>query len=255
MSTGWQNGLRHRVVLTVFGSLLIPCVWWGLKQYADIPDRFLPSLVAVLGAFTDLEPSLCVHTAATVTRLLVGFVGGTMVGVTIGILFSRFPTVDAFFSPSVHALRAVPAAASVPFFLMWFGFSEVGRYLIVLLAVGLNVAVASSQILTQHSLAHRTFFASFGLLPGAFPLRYSLPRVVEEILPTLRFSLALSIGAVTVSELLGSQFGLGYLLQTGRSTFSFHLMFLAIIVIGIVAAAADLLLRLIWQRIIYWRKI
>jgi len=254
MITRLQNVPWYRILLTILGSILIPCVWFVLKEYGNIPDRFLPSIVAVLGAVSDLEPSLTVHTAATVTRLLVGFVGGSVVGVTIGIMFTRFPAVDIFLSPSVHALRAVPAAASVPFFLMWFGFSEIGRYLIVFLAVGLNVAVASRQILDQHSLAHRTFFTSFGLSIGAFPLRYSLPRVVEEILPTLRFSLALSIGAVTVSELLGSQVGLGYLLQTGRSTFSFHLMFLAIIVIGIVAAASDFLVRLAWQRIVYWRK-
>jgi ABC-type nitrate/sulfonate/bicarbonate transport system permease component len=173
--------------------MLIPFLWWSLTQYANIPDRFLPSLKSVFNAAIDLEPNLGIHTAATITRLLVGFIGGTVVGIALGIFFSRFPAMDTFFSPSIQALRAIPAAASVPFFLMWFGFSEVGRYLIVFLAVGLNVAVASSQILMGRSLAHRTFFASFRLSPGAFPLSYSLPRIVEDILPTLRFSLALSM--------------------------------------------------------------
>jgi ABC-type nitrate/sulfonate/bicarbonate transport system permease component len=189
-----------------------------------------------------------------VTRLLVGFIGGTIAGIALGMFFARKPALDAFFSPSVHALRAVPAAAAVPFFLLWFGFAEFGRYLIVFLAVGLNVAVASRQILARHSRAHLSFFASFGVDPGALALRYSLPRIIEEILPTLRFSLALSIGAVAVSELLGAQVGLGYLLQTGRSTFSFHLMFLAIIVIGAIASMMDLCLRALWDRILYWKQ-
>lgn len=254
MNTARKRPPKRRIMLVVAGTLVIPGAWWAIKTFAGVPDRFLPSIEAVLNAVTDIEPSLFAHAAATVTRLLVGFLGGTAFGIAIGIIFSRWPAADALCSPSVHALRAVPAAAAVPFFLLWFGFAEIGRYLIVFLAVGLNAVVASRQILDQHSRAHLTFFASFGFSPGSLPLRYSLPRVAEEILPTLRFSLALSIGAVTVSELLGAQVGLGYLLQTGRSTFSFHLMFLAIIVIGAIASAMDFLLRLTWQRILYWRS-
>jgi ABC-type nitrate/sulfonate/bicarbonate transport system permease component len=242
------------LVLTVLGSLFIPFVWWAVKRFMNVPDRYLPSLGAVIEAATDLHPSLLIHSAATVTRLMIGFAGGTLAGVALGIAFSRWRTVDSFAAPVVHALRAVPAAASVPFFLMWFGFSELGRYLIVFLAVGLNVAVASRQILARHSRAHLCFFSSFGYSPGELPLRYSLPRIVEELLPTLRFSLALSIGAVTVSELLGSQVGLGYLLQSGRSTFALNLMFLAIVVISAIASLMDVLLRLVWERIIYWRQ-
>jgi ABC-type nitrate/sulfonate/bicarbonate transport system permease component len=244
-----------RIILAILGSLAIPATWWALKVYLNVSDRFLPSLEAVYGAIFSIDPSLGVHTFATVMRLLIGFVAGTIVGILVGVFLARWATVDAFFSPAIHALRAVPASAAVPFFLLWFGFSETGRYLLVLLAVGLNVAVASRQILARHSRPHLTFFASFGLSPGALPLRYSVPKIADEILPTLRFSLALSIGAVTISELLGSQLGLGYLLQSGRSTFSLHLMFLAMIVIGVVASIADFALRVGWNKLLYWKEL
>jgi ABC-type nitrate/sulfonate/bicarbonate transport system permease component len=241
--------------LTIIGALLVPFIWWLLKSFFGVSDRYLPSIAAVVSATGDLNPSLFVHISATLVRLIVGFTGGVLIGITIGISFSRWPSADAFFSPTVHALRAVPAAATVPFFLLWFGFSEIGRYVLVLVAVGLNVAVAARQILNHHSRAHRSFFKSFRLEPGALSLQYSLPRVIEEILPTLRFSLALSVGAVTVAELLGAQIGLGYLLQTGRSTFSFHLMFLAIIVIGAITSVLDFGLRMIWKRILFWKRL
>ena len=244
---------RWRLV-SIAGTLLIPIAWWLVKELAQVPDRYLPSIGAVVEAINDIDPNLLIHIEKTVTRLIVGFIGGTILGICLGILFSRYLFIEKFLSPSVHALRAVPSAATVPFFLLWFGFAESGRYLLVFLAVGLNVAVASSQILSHHSRAHLAFFHSFGIPSGALPLRYSLPRVLEEILPTLRYSLTVAIGAVTVAELLGAQEGLGYLIQTGRSTFSFQLMFLAIIVIGIVASLMDFALRVIWKRMIYWRQ-
>jgi ABC-type nitrate/sulfonate/bicarbonate transport system permease component len=254
MSFRLNGHFNTRIALSICGAFLIPVVWWGLKAFANIPDFYLPSITSVFDAARTVEPNILYHAAATTVRLLIGFVGGTVLGIAIAVAFARWPRTDDFLSPSVHALRAVPAAATVPFFLLWFGFAETGRYLLVLLAVGLNVAIASHQILANHSRAHLTFFHSFELAPGSLPLRYSLPRIVQEILPTLRYSLALAVGAVTVSELLGAQVGLGYLIQSGRSTFSFNLMFLAMIAIGLIASGLDALLRIFWQRLVYWRS-
>jgi len=224
MNNGDNRSYRYLSLVSIAGALLLPIAWWLIKDLAQISDRYLPSASAVAGAINDLDPSLLVHSGATITRLLVGFVGGTVFGIGIGILFSRYVYMDKFFSPSVHALRAVPAVATVPFFLLWFGFSETGRYLLVFLAVGLNVAVASRQILTHHSRAHLTFFRSYSLSPGSMPLKYSLPRVLEEILPTLRYSLSVAIGAVIVAELLGAQIGLARILHEWGRQFPLNLL-------------------------------
>lgn len=242
-----------RIALAISGAFLIPVAWWAIKAFGNIPDLYLPSITSVIDAAVTIKPNLAYHMAATTVRLLIGFIAGTALGIAIAILFARWPKADAFLSPSIHALRAVPAVATVPFFLLWFGFAEMGRYLLVLSAVGLNVAVAAHQILAAHTRAHMAFFQSFQLAPGSLPLRYSLPRILEEILPTLRYSLALAVGAVTVAELLGAQFGLGYLMQSGRSTFSFNLMFLAMIATGLIASVLDFLLRILWQQLVYWR--
>lgn len=242
-----------RVVIGIIGVILPLACWYLIKALFRVPDLYLPSPESVIEAAEAIEPGLMFHTMATLVRLVVGYSLGTALGIAIGILSARWRTVDLLISPTVHSLRAVPAAAAVPFFLMWFGFAETGRYLIVLCAVAFNVAVAAQQILSEHSRPHLTFFRSYEVPPGSLPIRYSLPRVFEDILPTLRYSLALSIGAVAVAELLGAQVGLGYLLQSGRSTFSFNLMFLAIIVIGAIASALDLLLKIVWRVVVYWR--
>ena len=65
--------------------------------------------------------------------------------------------------------------------------------------------------------------------------------------------MALAIGAVTVSELLGSQVGLGYLIQTSRLTFWLDLLFLSMLLLGILSAAFDWLLRGLWGVIVFWR--
>jgi ABC-type nitrate/sulfonate/bicarbonate transport system permease component len=239
--------------IRVVGFLLLPIVWFLLKDIVHVTDRYLPSITAVLSAGGDIVPNVFVHFAYTTSRFTIGFLLGLFVGVSLGLLIFKYVSLFDLLMPTIQATRAVPAIAIVPFFILWFGFSESGRYLLTVVGTAFNIAVATYQIVSSVPERHRIMFKSFGLRPEDLTLRYGLPRVVEEILPTLRFSLAAAIGLIVASELLGSQVGLGYLIQTSRSTFSMHVIFLAMILLGILNVSADWLLRHLWSRLVFWR--
>jgi len=137
--------------------------------------------------------------------------------------------------------------------LLWFGFSETGRYVLTFCGTGFNIAIATLQILARLPERYRVMFAGFRLKPQDLPLTYCLPVVVEGILPTLRFSLSAAVALVVASELLGSQIGLGYLIQSARSTFSMHVVFLATILLGILNSTADRTLIWCWKKLLYWK--
>ncbi len=236
------------------GVLVMPAAWWVATEVVGVSGRYLPSIRSVTEAWRRVDPPIWVHASYTASRLLVGFVVGTALGIALALIMARSRAMWNVLIPSVQSLRAVPAAAVVPFFLLWFGFSEVGRYVLVLLAVAFNVTVAASQVLARHSSSHSAFFRSYNLIPGRLSLSYCLPRILEDILPTLRYSMALAIGAVTVSELLGSQVGLGYLVQTSRLTFSLNLLFLTMVLLGALSACFDWILTTMWSALVFWRR-
>jgi ABC-type nitrate/sulfonate/bicarbonate transport system permease component len=238
----------------IVGAFALPLAWIAIKYGLGVSDRYLPSPLSVLQAVQDIQPNVWVHLAFTSLRLGIGFVLGIVVGIAVALLMIRSMAWQWFLTPIIEALRPVPAAAVVPFFLLWFGFSEWGRYLLVVTAIAFNIAIAAWQIVQDIPDNHNAFFLSFKLNPGQLLWRYVLPRIVEGILPTLRFSLALAIGAVTISELLGSQVGLGYLIQTSRSTFSLNVLFLAAILLGILSALADMLLVILWRYLTFWKR-
>jgi ABC-type nitrate/sulfonate/bicarbonate transport system permease component len=150
-------------------------------------------------------------------------------------------------------MRSIPAIAAVPFFLLWFGFSEHGKILLVLTGIAFNIAVATNQVLSAIPEKDRILFRSFGIAPNAMIVDYMLPRLLEALLPTVRFSLSTAMGVVIVSELLGSQIGLGYLMQTARSTFSMHVIFLATIMLGVLNAIVDAVVVHLWSKSLYWK--
>lgn len=238
---------------TVLGSMLLLLLWIVVKFGLGISDRYLPGPWRVIEAIGDIEPSILLHTAATSARLLFGITFGFMAAIFSALVMSRFTLVKRLLLPSVQALRSVPAVATVPFFLLWFGFSETGKILMVFLGVTLNVLVAAEQILAEIPERYTVALKSFGHDPRDFPISVTLPLLIQSLLPALRTSLSITFGVVIVSELLGSQLGLGYLIQTSRTTYSIHVIFLATLILGLLNVAFDRGLQWLWKFVVYWK--
>lgn len=250
--TAGVSGHVAPVVRVILGSAAIPLVWWFLKSVTHVSDLYLPSIGQVVRAWRDIDPGPLVHVLYTASRFLIGFVAGTGLGIATGLLIFKYRGARDVLLPALQSSRAVPAIAVVPFFLLWFGFSETGRYLLVVLGIAANIAIAVHETLRRPPERYRVLFYSFRRPPESLVWRYALPSVLERLLPTLRFSLSSALGLVVASELLGSQVGLGYLIQTSRATFSLHVTVLAVLLLGILNVVADVLLRYVWGRIIYW---
>jgi len=185
---------------------------------------------------------------------MIGFALGALAGLALGMLIASSDFISDILSPVIGSTRSVPGVALIPFFLLWFGFSEWGRYLLVICGIAFNIAVATKQIIDSTPEQYHIMFASLGRKNTDFPLKYMLPYVAENILPTLRFSLSMAIGLVVTSELLGSQIGLGYLIQTSLNTFSLNVLFLVAIILGLLSTISDSLLTYTWKQLTYWTK-
>lgn len=245
-----KSGRNNRRLGFVVGSLFLPAVWIVLKFGLGIEDRYLPSPIAVLQSLAVLDPNILLHSLATAGRVVIGISAGTAFGLILGLALWYSPLADALLQPSIQAMRAVPAIAFIPFILIWFGFSEIGKVLIVLGAVGFNLSVATAQGLSSIPTKYLIAFRSFGSRPQAHLFAFALPFVMRSLLPTVRYSLGLAIATIVVTELLGAQTGLGYLIQTSRSTFSLHVILLACIALGLITISIDTLLVRLWNR--YW---
>jgi ABC-type nitrate/sulfonate/bicarbonate transport system permease component len=155
--------------------------------------------------------------------------------------------------PTIQALRAVPAVAMVPFFLLWFGFSETGRMIMLCLGTTLNIAIATIEVVADVPARYSDLFRSLGRTSSDYVAAYLIPMSIQGLLPTLRVTLATCFGLEIVSELLGSQIGLGYLLQTARTTLAMHVIFLVAAILGVVNTVLDAVLCRCWSRLVFWR--
>jgi ABC-type nitrate/sulfonate/bicarbonate transport system permease component len=242
------------ISVSIIGILLLPIIWFVLHYWVGVGERYLPDPVRVYQAIFDIDPNIWIQTLYTLGRFVIGSFLGIVAGIAIGLLIYRSKTIYRLLSPSIQALRATPAVAVIPFFLLWFGFSEIGKYLLVIFGIGINLAIATYQILRTTPERYTVLFHSFALEPRKQIMNFALPLVMEEILPTIRFSLGTAIGLVIVAEYLGAQIGLGHLIEVARQTFSLHVVLLSDILLGIIIVVVDLLLVRLWKKIVFWNK-
>lgn len=245
---------RFLFAIGIFGSVLPLLAWLVVKYIVGVSDRYLPSPLSVLTAFRDIEPSVFDHTAATSLRILVSGSAGVILGIAVGICMHAYPALSRIITPTVQSFRSVPAVATVPFFLLWFGFAESGKFILIVLGIGLNVAVAAHHVLQEMPEKYRVALLSYDHSPRSFPIAVSLRLVAERILPTLRTSVSIAFGVVIVAELLGSQVGLGYLIQTSRTTYAIHVIFLATLILGLLNLVFDRALIGFWTALVYWNR-
>ncbi len=233
---------------------IFPLVLWILlSEVVGVQELYLPKIQTVITTLWQTKVFLLESTVATLLKIVVSLVLGGTLGILLPLVFFGYKVLSATTS-IINNLRAVPATAILPFFLLWFGFSDVGKVLLLTLAFGLNIFISGASTLLQISEKDKILFVSFSGVLNTRIFSFWLYRILENILPTIRFGLTTVMGVVVVAEMLGSQLGLGYLIQTSRTTFSFDVVFLCAIIFGLLTIFLDKVITHIWSQIVYWKR-
>ena len=243
---------RRHWVLAVAGPTAVVALWVLLTEGGLVAPLFLPGPRQVVVAVHDIGPELPKHILATLGRTVLGFSLGVTLGISIGLFMGHFACVRASLFGVVESWRPVPPVALIPFFLLWFGFSLFGKVLLVAFGVGLVMVVGTYEAVRNVPIYYVEAAQTLGV--GRWGILWSViwPAIRPELRGPMRVSLAMSVSLVIVSEFMGAQEGLGYLINVSKVTFSTHVILLTIIVLGLLSAVLDFALRRILEVTTRW---
>jgi ABC-type nitrate/sulfonate/bicarbonate transport system permease component len=232
--------------------LVLLVLWLAITETGLVKPFRLPRPGEVVRAAFDVRNEIAKHTIATVLRLLVGYGTGVALGISGGFLLRSSTFFNETLYPLVESWRPVPTVALVPFFILWFGFSEAGKILLTLLGVALVVVVSTYEAIGNIKPIFVKAAYSLGATKRQMLRTVMLPGILPELRSGLRIALATGFGLVVVSELMGADYGLGQLIDIARRTFSTQTIALAIFLIGGIAVALDKLIEISMDRLTYW---
>ncbi len=235
--------------------LIILFIWAMLSITGAVDPLFLPNPFVVAksvvsgfskGGFT---PSLI----ATVARSLTGFAMASIVGIPLGLLIGRIPSLARTTQPTIDFFRSVPATALFPLFLFFFGIGDAAKVAVVVYACSLivlvNTAYAALQVKTPRLLSAKVM--------GATDIQVFWKIVVPESFPGifagLRIALSLSFVLVIVTEMfIGTTVGLGYEIINAQLVYRVPDMYAAIFVAGVLGYLANAVIIAVEKRLLHW---
>jgi ABC-type nitrate/sulfonate/bicarbonate transport system permease component len=251
---------RHALVLRAGAVLAFLALWslgsgivQGLRLFNPI---FLPGPWVVLGKVAELAGSgeLWGHLGATLWRVAVGFTVGAALALGLGLPAGYFPRVRALIEPVVELLRPIPPLAMLPLFIVWVGIGEEAKVGFIAYATFFPMFLTTAHAVRQVDPVLLRAAASLGARRRQLFFAVILPAALPEILTGLRLGIALAFFVIVISEFIGAEQGLGYLINDGRNFFLVPQMLGAAVVLGVLGYASSALVGILERRLLSWER-
>src|SRR3954468_15066536 len=236
--------------------LLLAIIWEAIVQLGLVSRDVLPSLSDVAKAGWNLlrEGDLWQNAGPSLYRGGIGLLLAIVIGAAVGIAMAWWRPVDAFVGPLVEALYPMPKSALIPVTVLWLGFGDGSKILLIFLGCMLPVTLGAYN--GARSCERALVWSARSL--GASRLRVLWDVVVPSALPELangvRTALALSFVLLVSSELIVARSGLGNLIGFLGEGGTYDAMFAVVLVVAFLGFFADRLYVLVTQKALAWRE-
>src|SRR5262245_518463 len=235
--------------------LLLALVWEAGARSGLISTLALPPLSAVVAAWTELlkDGELVSNGAASLWRAGAGLTLAIVIGAGLGIFMAWWRPVNVLLSPLVEMFYPMPKSALIPVTVLWLGFGNGSKILLIFLGCMLPVTIgafngarSSEQALVWSG---RRMGASRLRMLGDVGVLSALP----ELLNGTRTALALSFILLVSSELIAAREGLGYLIGFLGASGTYDAMFAVVLTVALLGFVADRIYLVVMQRMLRWQ--
>ncbi len=247
----------RRVVLGSVLPLLFLAAWELSNRLGFLRFTFLsrPSdiIAATIAALQD--GSLLIATLQTCETALLGLAIAAVLGVALGTLLGLMPTAERVSSPTIEALRPIPAIAFMPLALMIFGFGIGLEASIVAYACVWPVLIVT--ISAVRAIEKRLIEVAEVL---ELPLwkkmtKILLPAALARINVGLRVAAAIALVVAVTVEIVLNPRGLGYRLILAQQQLQIALMWAQLVWLCLLGYALNFILLRFGASGLTWRAL
>lgn len=230
--------------------LAVLAAWYGLVQWRRLPPLVLPLPTAVARALVQnlLDGFLWPHLWVTLSEIVLGFVGGSVLGVGLGSLVALAPLVQRVLNPYIIASQAMPKLALAPLFVIWCGFGIAPKALIAALIAFFPLFENTLTGLRTVDTETLDLFRMLGASRWQVFSKLLLPNAVPYLFAGLRVAIVLSVVGAVVGEYIGANKGLGALIMASQGMMDTTLMFAVFIVLTLVGIV-------LYQLVVYCERL
>lgn len=251
-----QGIRRHLPFFLVFSAGLAILFWQVLVQFRDLPAFILPAPGQVWARFLQalVDGTLLRHCWVTLSEVLIGLAFGVSTATSLGYLLAKSPPLERFLSPYVVASQSVPIVAIAPLLVIWFGTGIYSKVLICSLIVFFPVLINTVVGMRAVPENLRELMRSLQATRWQTFTMLEVPAALPVFLGGLRIGATLSVIGAVVGEFVGSDRGLGFLINVARGLYDTAMVFVAVFTLIVMAMSLYGLVVLLETRLLSWQR-
>ncbi len=250
---------RNRI-LWLAGSLAVAALfvllWYWVAVNKLVSPVFLPgpdrAWAALVKGMTTGD--LAVKLAATVERMVWGWLIASLIGIALGAAIGTSPTLRAYLAPMLEFLRPLPASATIPVAIALLGFSD--SMVLTVIAFGALWPVLLATIHGFSAVEPRLYEVgrALGMSRAAVIGKIALPSASPDILAGMRLGLTVALILAVVCEMLAGRDGLGNWILLAARSFRAPDLYAGVILLGVLGYVSSVLLAALEARLLVWRN-
>jgi ABC-type nitrate/sulfonate/bicarbonate transport system permease component len=235
--------------------LLLAIAWELVARLELVSTSALPPLSDVVWAGLAMikDGELISNGASSLYRAGAGLGLAILIGGTIGIAMAWWKPVNVLVAPLVEVFYPLPKSALIPVTVIWLGFGDGSKILLIFLGCMLPVTIGAFNGARSSEQALVWSARSMGASRLRMLWDVVVPSAMPELLNGIRTALALSFILLVSSELIVAQKGFGHLIGSLGANGSYDAMYAVVLAVAFLGFAADRLYLLITKRTLAWR--
>jgi NitT/TauT family transport system permease protein len=187
------------VILLPSGLLL----WELVVQLFRIQGFLLPAPSLIIQTFIENYAALLDRGWYTFQEALWGYVLGCCLGILVGLIVARFPSISSALVPIAIGVNAVPIIALSPLVRVWLGIGQPSKVVIVAIMCFFPILISTVRGLLSASPAALELMRSYATSEFEVFRKLRLPNAMPFIFTGLKVCTSLSMIGAVISEFYG----------------------------------------------------
>jgi ABC-type nitrate/sulfonate/bicarbonate transport system permease component len=246
------NPGRYRGILLSAASLALAFLIWQLLSTFIFNPFLIPPPLEVIRTAVPMIMSgeIFADVSISMSRILVGFFSGSLIGVIFGVLLGRIRVLHDLLDPIMELLRYLSPTAMIPIAVIWFGIGEMSKYFLIFWGTFFIVLINTTAGVWRAPITRQRAAECLGANRLQIFLMVLIPSAVPYIVTGMRVAMASSFMSIIPAEILAADSGIGYLLQKSSMLLQTNRIFVALLTICVLGFAVDRLFRFFVQRVL-----
>jgi ABC-type nitrate/sulfonate/bicarbonate transport system permease component len=243
-----------RVIIRLVPIVLLALAWEAFARAGAVTPFMLPRLSDVaLRIYADAATGdLAINTSLTLYRALSGFSIAAVAGIALGFAMERNALARWFFDPLISMGFPMPKIAFLPIVILWLGFFDVTKIVMVVLDAIFPVVTATLAGLAGVERELIWSARNMGASPRALMWHVMLPAALPQIMTGLQVALPLALIVAVVAEMQMGGYGLGGAMMSASRFADSRGVFAGIVEIGVVGFALVKAMAWLRSRLLAW---